>query len=964
MAKYNFILDIKENGVWTQYMQFVRPLTDRQTLDESLDEGVIKLGATYRKECFKPFLPVRIMIYEVNGLDNIEKLSELERKQYLVDTIYRLTANCSVEQRAFKYNIGEDRYAHILNLIEPTKLLEREICDTMTFTNYMSRDYASGMDKVNSIFQIESGKGFSESSVINHIFYASPYFLKKSMKMLSCEQAFEITFASTSDIFPSLCKTDLITPSGEATSFTYSQSYDMKFSEEGTYKIKYFLATREKAGIAPVSIVSFTYLIAVLKVIENKITFSVASAINRLLSAGTTRREGIESQKYFLDPSLAEKYSHIQAPEFHITRCTLWEALSQIGDYIHAVPRLKWNELTDKPDIVTFDELGGDSEYILPATSKIVVYSSSNSIDEFCNTLDSTAENLLNTRDKVQGSVTEPFANGYQTVRCEEGSVEISDDKGAVLTQFPIYRLDKLEVLHNGETLDITPYVYEAAEYGTLSAYGGTYPYSTAYALKYSHGDNKITNFSYKQETMNLFDSLAEGTVMHNIFDRLQKGKPSKLTDLAFRVTYIPLVSLRVTAKKPYADTNAQGNTLLYNQAANTVESESYGENLKGAVARLGNGEEMLTFMVANYSQIPKIGQIYGGKYIAAVTTEYDLNSIKVSVLLVENFNRLAQYLGLYTNYRLFDVSEKQSAERFINYSENVIIGDSVNTDSLAGITSAGVTEFAKVFAQNSVGTQVSAAVASGGTGLPQVVKSCISIGLGNSLAFNWGYADNYSAGSKSVDAKESKRAAQLVAYGDVYGEINKMELWLCGSLPSTFGKNEYDNLPEYNGATEDALLDYSAHPLIIQKDSRECLNVTTQIHFVTNRKSIVIGSQLAQNNPLVTECNPSKSAKLYLLPYKLNMLNSIFNLSGGQKIAEDVSGMLQIDAEQKNFVINGFANTTNIAYQAWAFMQEIYDEGGGFTGYGRLYIGENIALAPQQMSKQLNFTFKSNKED
>lgn len=35
-------------------------------------------------------------------------------------------------------------YDHKIEFIEPTKLLEREICDTMTVTNYLGHSYSGG----------------------------------------------------------------------------------------------------------------------------------------------------------------------------------------------------------------------------------------------------------------------------------------------------------------------------------------------------------------------------------------------------------------------------------------------------------------------------------------------------------------------------------------------------------------------------------------------------------------------------------------------------------------------------------------------------------------------------------------------------------------------------------------------------------------------------------------------------
>ena len=54
---------------------------------------------------------------------------------------------------------------------------------------------------------------------------------------------------------------------------------------------------------------------------------------------------------------------------------------------------------------------------------------------------------------------------------------------------------------YGGNSADITPYLFEAAEYDNLTSYKGSYPYAKEWALRYAQGDNKITGLCLKAET-------------------------------------------------------------------------------------------------------------------------------------------------------------------------------------------------------------------------------------------------------------------------------------------------------------------------------------------------------------------------------------------------------------------------------------------------------------------------------
>lgn len=973
MSIFNYEVEILEGNEWKQINPWMRPFHDGNTLDESLDFGQIIIVKTDRREPFAPFTPLRIGVYEVPEMNmDVMKMSDEEKAQYRVDYIYRLVSDTQVEQRGFAYNIGEDWYRHTINTIEYSKLLEREICDSITFTKYLSRDYLAGAGQITPDVIITGSGSVTDEKInlmrkfisFNTIPVLSPRALYDenqnpssvvflSFNNLIIKNAIGLSFRD--DKYKFIVKN----PSGqvqEKTVKNLNETFSISLSEEGDYEICYeFAALKKDLFEEGIFYFKVNYVIAVLdKIIDLKANQTIANLINRILSICPTRRKGIDKQSYTLDLDIAVKFAEIEAPEFHITRSTLWEALSQVGGYIHAIPRLVY------PNIVTFDELGGSEEYIPPTELKCVCYSAGRKVDETCGALDSTVENFLCTEDLGQGAVTEPCSGGFKSVRCDEGQFVLSNDNALILTEKPIYRVVKVEVAKATESSwstigDITPYIFEEAEYKTLTSYGGTYPYSRSFALSYSQGDNKIKDFTFKQEAILNFCQAFEGTAIKNIIERIGGTCPTWYYDLAFRVTYIPMTSARVKQLKPYIqDRMASANTLLYNQSANTVESASYGENLKGTIARLGNTDEQRTYHFERYADLPKVGQIWDAKYIARVECEYEKQWIKATVTLTENFNRLAQYLGLHTNYRLYDVSEKQSVERQINYGEMVVIGDDADAyDKLsAGINEDGIALFAKTLEGHNGVTPIGNVFLRLTNENDEQINDvtmlpCTSVALGNSLAFSWKFVDNYGAGYKSSESLAFKRIQEIVPYGDVYGEFFYLYATLNNGLPAVMPPEMPYDLPKYTGSVS-GLIDYNSAPFIIIKDSREQINMTVQLHFIANRRGIVIGSGLGQFNAMVSP--DALETEIFFSDKRLNVFRPIFPLS---------------EVGRKDFTVSKsdhrIALTLPVAppnTKSWALVGVRRDKDGNVKSK-QLIVGENIDGA----ARPVYFNFVSNKE-
>lgn len=900
-------------------------------------------------------------------------------------------------------------YKTKLPLVELTKQLEREPCDSISFTHRMAKNLlpnanyigysASATQYINQSGQtvsINPYTSFNWDYTNSNTLYLSPSPFN-NLQLRAIPASYPNSSSDTT------LQIKVNNSNGETVYQQYYSSnyafgdvfYTFSTQEAGTYTLEY---------IANNGTVTSSYTLNVqfeIELVNSQIPAkpipSITDVINRILDIGVTRTMS-STPKYRLDPAIAEKFKDLPAPEFFFPRLTLYEALLAVGGYIHGVPRLVWNETTDLPDTITYDLLGLNEVYELPSNARIIGYRRKHSGEAYCGALDSYVDNLINTQDPTAGSIIEPCAEGWKTVRSNNG-VQIQNDTAIISLERPIDQLVKLEMGYtNGSQTtpigDITQYVYEKVEYdGLFAEDSATFPNSIAYALCYQQGSKEIIGLNTTSTSIiNLFTNFNKPSIQNIVQNEGKSFGETSFSNLAFRVTYIPKDTLRVRQYKPYTGFPS-GNVLYNQQNANTVEANYYGENLKGKIARLGNEEEVYTVNFLGEATLPKIGQIFDNGYIYKIAKQRGRNYVNLSLYITPNFNKLSEYVGLNSNFRLYEVSERQSIDRQINVSRIIDIGSGKSSGSTM-ITSYGKIRFMQTFAQSDTflaadqnhtypvtGAVICLFDKDGNQiGSNQYLRAVSSYGLGNSLAFSWKFEDNYSAGDKASYVQGvAWKQKKTVPYGSVYGEFYALEYALTPQLftitgqPYTFtyadqtssrqSQGNCDNLPILNtelylgshfrgyfstGARLTNVSDWS-NQIAVDKNSSEAIFVTTQYHGQCNRNTIVMGPKLWINNLLVTQPNSSKKAQFYFLTQPLNMLRRTVDLTGAYSpgIYGDNSSVVNI--EGSDGVILPVTNNTSNTYVAWAFIDPT-DNG--------LYIGENMTIAPNQQTNKIYFNF------
>lgn len=957
MNKFSVMIGEEDYTDYTVY-----PIKWSKLLDERLDETRISM-----KQCNKNIIsPLTYATITLKDKNN--------------NTI--LLRNIVSTDEAVETPVGSGRYNHEMMQLEETKLLEGIVVDALTFTNNLGRHYASYSQPID-VQTKETTSGNppypAQCPVTNN---ATLDTIKNSNQPKGIGSYF--TFPSINDIFSNY---GAFVVSWQKNLFSPTIPIDQKFhefpqpysshrtlddtsktvllDEEGGYSASYLIDVASSA--TPISGPIITYELRVdftFKVVRNREPlpkWTVTAVIERLLDVAEPHFQGI-APRFHLNEEQAKKFSSIDAfefvdtPEFALPSGTLKEDLDIIGGYIHGIPRLKGSELF-------FDMLGGTEQATIadPQYPYITnVYTQD--IESFCTSLDSTVDNLVSTLDEDQGTVTEPYYDGYKSVRTEMVYARVTEDNMCIETQMPIQEIMSVKVgwipgkdIRGGE---ISAYVFEAAEYSRLKSYSAVYTEGKSYALYYTQGTKNIYGLNFKVKDAN--SSALKNYAIINILESVtgQDIGQIEYALLAFQVTYKPIFSARVQQTKQNIAGFTQPRSLIYNQNANLVETRYYGENLKGTVARMGNVDRIVTYNLSDFSLLPEIGQMFGEDYyIAGVTCEMYPTLIKCMLTLSQNFNRLSQYVGINSVKRFYEVSEKQAYNRHIKYADYVVIGDEVEPDD----TLISMIPIIETFAHSSWRPEIHRVSYADIIGLQEnpednvgtrVALPVVSASMGTAMTFTFAYEDNYSAGSQTVYKSAggvSGYFTNSVGYSDYYGRLYSLSFSMH-NFQSAPASEQIQNgiatkLPEWYGDNLDYYIK-TPKPIVIRKNGSEIISVSYVVEFVTNRNNYIIGSALSRNCPLMRGTNADHAAALYVLPKKIAKFAARVPLDGAVIHTDYSSGGIELGSKHAKFS-DVIATIDGVA---WAIVDK---------SNGELLIGSNETIKAGQQIHMPYITLK-----
>lgn len=944
------------------YSAYLRlPLTAQQTLNEQLDSAVVELTATPLPEPLKPFSRV-----------------------LLGDTEYILADDTVTEK------IGQRLYTHTLTLIEPTKEAERIICSAKAFTRPLIRKYTDGntiprvtrfsnanLSALNSTpkwqlagddfksYPMENGSGVSsvvavgddgaigipkladlllenEKSAVDNYDSEAKVFIYYNPVNTALYLKEIVTVGGSVGAFETEVGTELVRDGDTDSKANTKQSgriilNTLPINKAGIYTVRYEISNNGKPAF------SFVYDVSVVEQDVKKDPLTVADVINRLLKTAETIRDGLDAPRYALEYSAEQKeIMEQEAPEFRFSNGrSLWENLREIGNYIHAIPRITG-------EVVTFDQLGG-AEYADLSKGKRVTNTSALNIGDYTAGLDTMASNLVNLDDEADGSVTEPYDNAWVTMRATEETARIEEGTGILLTAYPVEKVIKWElspfkfdgIQYNGA--DLTPYLFEKSEYDLLSNYEGLYPRSKSYAAYYTQGGKNIDGFWFKAQTPSPLQNALQEYSITNIIERatgVSAGFFESLpyTDLGFRITYIPSVSAHLRQYKPdFA--GGFPSVMVHNQSANKLSAKALGENLRGQLAMTGNASNTVTYMFRRMEDVPKAGTLYDDeRYISSVTARIYNDFVVAQMTLTKGYNELGAFVETPNPIRQFEIPAAE--DRYTLIEEFCLVSDNGNQGDMNTMATETMRKaIADGFGTHAGSLDVSVAKVTTkdkyGQNIATVALPVVSLALGTSLYFGFRFEDNYSAGRRAVytgNSADRYKLQKYVPYGDkFYAEADLLAFDLLGSTGGT--ASTPDAFPDDFGVGGEEMVSTGQNPILWYKDSADAGCVTYQIHMVTDR-GYILGDGLTYHCRAIRKQPSTETARVYYFNHRINPLTGTTSTADAvdvKAVTVNADGTISLGATDKPF-------------KSWAIIKG-----------GRFMLGKNSAEVPTE----IYFNFK-----
>ncbi len=580
-------------------------------------------------------------------------------------------------------------------------------------------------------------------------------------------------------------------------------------------------------------------------------SFTIKDVIDRTLAVTPTRTANGVNKYAFRNN--AEEYATEESPEFTFTGKHLFEVMLDIASYKKMFPALYKNEIYFRPFwngvMLTSDDL--------PPPTKAVMCSA---IDQYCTALDSYVENMVCINDTNVGTVVEPYENGYISARSNSGS-EISETTSVIPTQSAIYQPISLNV---GETDgvvvgDIQAYLYEQEDYEALSDTSAAYPYSKGYALKYTRFLPNYSELAHRIDSENEISAALKYPALANIVKAktgetvgvslkeyirglLGLSNGHSFAELLFQPTYIPVVNARVRQYKPMINAEDYEATLFYNQQSEVVDSEAFGEHVKGLVQKLGNHTEIRVYRFDRVDDVPTVGTLIDEKSVYNVAMTIFENYVNATICLVD-YAELSTYIGVKNEIKTSDISTTKWCNRFINWEEFLVFTHEAYAGNTLSITKDALADIVSFTTAEPLTCAMFTSYAESGDSIVTAFAPIKHLALGNSIYFQWEMLDNFAVGYKSEKAPSGatsilsgtqyNRAQRAVRYCDMYGRAETFDFKLLKTGP-TSDNSRFDISVDLNFKNEKCVVS-------LQKESGLYLGITVMLNVKSTADNLIL---------------------------------------------------------------------------------------------------------------------------
>lgn len=866
------------------------------------------------------------------------KTNDVENEYYFVVA----NDNCTFVQTGYYNHSAIGYYNHNITLVEQTKLLERIVVDNCTFTKPTVKKYSEHTEE-DIYFTYNDGVynyKYSDAE-LNNMIIPDTYVNNEQITLVGCRE-----FLTN---YNTMTGSSLWVPSNDIQSYYTLPNSDTRHNLQGTVSAPYIPSSDLKMtgyytiilvaeGIAGNQLVEKEVIFKILVLPPDNLfpEYTLNSAIQRLIN--------ISRVNYTYEPI----DNDFAIPDMSFENKTLRECIDELALLNNSLCQLKGNDislvpLTNKKYVDLFDSRVGKS--------------ASYDIEQYATNLDSTSHNLIN----MNNSSIEPMKNLYKTVRAN-GTIRIGVGTNAtcqIETEYPIYEFISLKVgkiaFTSGGTEynvgDISNFVYEKTEYDALSSYEkGIYSKSCAiYWTQYQKG---IKGLDFKLE--NTISPLFENYAIVNILKAKLGVNPisvstTMILEIPFTIEYKSIDSLRLQMFKTLTDSPIKLSS-IYNQGANLVNSEYYGNNLRLAIEKFGNVQEFATFIKPSNVELPqKVGNVYDNKVVYKIDYEFYKNYVKYSLSLSKDYIELPKFIGLYQEKRFYEISIKNTSDRQILLNDFLVISDAIKQGQ-SYVTQDMLNNIKKALSgQSHSFVQTGVVVNANQDSYKPNTTSSITFRLplktyviGNALIYSFKFADNYSAGNKSVAPTPTGwtyRLNEYANYTDFFGRLKYLTFVTHDEYIINLSMNEQlsfgNKYPELVGMSDinidtdyESTLIRTTSIIDIDKDSRECIGVNYQLNCITDNEDFIITGN-------IFNIDTSKPVKLYAYKDKLQKTDTKHFTND-----DDILFIQDIDTAIPNIsiTINSIENTYTYMIVD-IFLTEYASD---IQGYGSWYLENN----------------------
>ena len=530
---------------------------------------------------------------------------------------------------------------------------------------------------------------------------------------------------------------------------------------------------------------------------------------------------------FYIDNAFVNDLATTQIVENFYNQKNLWEIMVEVGNYIHAIPEIRFG--ADDRFLITFNKLGRTDEHESTAT-KVSIFNS-RSVEDYISATSSYISNMV----QLGGFIEE-----WVAPKTNAETLLVSNDTANITVSKPIIELLEIKVKCNvaqadipaGEEADMTNFVYEKNVYNTLDIEYDKVP-NRGIALYYELGSDSIVGGDYQlpQANDNLYSDYAIKKVIYCAFKGYKADisltqtsgywEDIKVTDFTFYVKYRTKDSVRQNHARPdlrkYLLNSKYDRFPEHNQFNNqtdvVVDSIKFGNNMYGKLIRTGNNSYTVTEWLQDYSQIKHKGELYRIQgelyYVAQATHIFYATYIVSKITYSKDYNELSQVIGIPSEPRFYEISEQSLIWRELAINDFVLLTDNsdnlsidyesgenylIDINHLARLIFGAGTDFAKyaltVFKGDKDVNTYDQTVGESDLYL-ELLNPINAYASENTLTYEWDMKDNYSAGDQVLPCAENSSVAvdtrayktlRAVKYTDIYGRAALLDFYILGN--------------------------------------------------------------------------------------------------------------------------------------------------------------------------------------